>query len=384
MDSTLDQKNDGHDPMTTETPSCCCSTLAAAPPSQPPRMDRDWVDGAVDSAVGPIPRIKTILSSADRVGAWKVRWGLGRGRFRVEPGLYAVGSPASESPVLISANYKMSFDLLRSQLSRRDAWIVVLDTRGVNVWCAAGKGTFGTEELIHRISAVGLDQVVAHRKLIVPQLGAPGVSAHRVKSESGFRVVYGPVNAADLPAFLDAGLRATPAMRQVRFGLRDRCVLIPIELIPAVKQGLPAAALLTVLSGLGEGGFSLSRLASPGLANGAILLCAWIFGAVTIPLLVPWLPGRSFSAKGVWVGLLYVLIAALLVHDPGGGAPNWAAIASWLLVVPAVTSFLAMNFTGATPFTSLSGVLREMRVAIPLQIGSAAAGLILWILSLYI
>jgi len=278
----------------------------------------------------------------------------------------------------------MSFDLLRAQLAQRDAWIVVLDTRGVNVWCAAGKGTFGTEELIRRVSAVGLDRVVAHRKLIVPQLGAPGVSAHRVKSESGFRVVYGPVKAADLSAFLDAGMKATPAMRRVQFRLRDRCVLIPVELIPAVKKGLLAAALLTVLSGLGEGGFSFSRLLSPGLANGAILLCAWIFGAVTVPLLVPWIPGRSFSAKGVWIGLFYVFVALWLLHLPGESAPNWATITSWLLIVPAVTSFLAMNFTGSTTFTSLSGVLREMRVAIPLQIGSAAAGLILWIVSLYI
>jgi acetyl-CoA decarbonylase/synthase complex subunit gamma len=83
--------------------------------------------------------------------------------YSIEPGLYALGAPDRESPVLVSANYKMSFDELRSALPGRDLWILVLDTKGINVWCAAGKGTFGTEELVKRIASSGLSQVVAHR-----------------------------------------------------------------------------------------------------------------------------------------------------------------------------------------------------------------------------
>ena len=67
--------------------------------------------------------------------------------YKVDPGLYALGAPDADSPVLVSANFKMSFDLLREALPGRNAWILVLDTDGINVWCAAGKGTFGTEEL---------------------------------------------------------------------------------------------------------------------------------------------------------------------------------------------------------------------------------------------
>ena len=78
-------------------------------------------------------------------------------------------------------------------IGRTDAWILVLDTNGVNVWCAAGKGTFGTDELIRRIEATGLPEIVSHNRVIVPQLGGPGVAAHEVRKRSGFRVVYGPV-----------------------------------------------------------------------------------------------------------------------------------------------------------------------------------------------
>lgn len=366
-----------------EPSPCCCSTTSLAPEPEPPRTDLAWIDGVVDTPAGPVPRVRTTLTGADRIGTWKVRWGIGRGRYLVEPGLYAVGSPTADAPVLVSANYKMSFDVLRSQLAGRDAWILVLDTKGINVWCAAGKGTFGTEELLHRIDAARLEHVIEHRKLIVPQLGATGVSAYRVKAASDFRVTFGPVRASDLPAFLDAGNKATAAMRSVSFGLAERCVLIPVELIPAVKFGLLAAVVLTLLSGLGPGGFSLSRVLSPGLSSGTILLGAWIAGVVAVPLLLPWLPGRSFSLKGVWIGLILAIAIGWSLHVRGESAPNWIAAVSWLLMVPAVMSFVAMNFTGSSTFTSLSGVLREMRVAIPFQIGSAAAGLILWLVSLY-
>ena len=136
-----------------------------------------------------------------------------RNRYAVAPGLYATGRPGPHSAVLVTANYKFSFDHLRRALHGIDAWVLVLDTGGVNVWCAAGKGTFGTGELVRRIEAVGLERVVQHRHVIVPQLGAPGVAAHEVQRATRFRVHFGPVRASDIPAYLDAGLEATPEMR---------------------------------------------------------------------------------------------------------------------------------------------------------------------------
>jgi hypothetical protein len=111
-----------------------------------------------------------------------------------------------------------------------DAWLLILDTRGINVWCAAGKGTFGTFELCRQIAETGLADRVSQRTLILPQLGAVGVAAHQVAKVSGFRVVYGPVRAADIPAWLAAGKKKDESMRLVSFGFRDRLVLAPVEL----------------------------------------------------------------------------------------------------------------------------------------------------------
>ena len=138
-----------------------------------------------------VPLVSTMLNSADFMGAVMVRWGINRDNYLVSPGLYAVGSPGPTSDVFVTANYKLSFDTLRKNLSGVNGWILVLDTRGVNVWCAAGKGTFGTKELVNRIKLVSLDKIVNHKRIILPQLGATGVAAHIVKEESGLMFIMG-------------------------------------------------------------------------------------------------------------------------------------------------------------------------------------------------
>lgn len=377
--------------------TCCCSAPAkganveARPGPGPAENegtshwgDRHWVEGSLGTPCGEVPRVSTALRAADRLGAWRVRWGISRMRYTVAPGLYAVGRPTADSPVLVSANYKLSFDQLRSQLAGLDAWILVLDTRGINVWCAAGKGTFGTDEIVRRIEAVGLAEVVSHRVLVVPQLGGPGVAAHEVKRRSGFRVQYGPVRAQDLPAFLAAGMKATPDMRRVRFRLRDRAAVVPVELVWSARYALLIAAGFLLLAGLGPDGYSWTRLAGVGLRSAAMILGAWAGSTVLTPVLLPWLPGRALSAKGAWLGLVFLLgiLASAWLHPAVWD--TWFSLAAWCLLVPTVASFMAMNFTGATTYTSLSGVRREMRVAVPLQAAAAVVGVALWLIGRFV
>ena len=298
--------------------------------------------------------------------------------YTVEPGIYALGEPDEKSPVLVTANYKMSFDRLRETLPRFNAWILVLDTKGINVWCAAGKGTFGTTELVRRIESNGLTQIVSHRELVLPQLSGPGVSAHEVKRQSGFKVIYGPIRAADLPNFLDAGLKATPEMRLKTFTIRERIVLIPVELIAALKAGLITIAILFLLSLLGRAGQTWVMALSHGLFSGLAVLTAILAGAVLTPLLLPWLPGRAFSVKGFSLGLLSAAILLVFRWGDWTTMANSLKLLAWLLLIPALSAYLAMNFTGASTYTSLSGVKREMRWALPLEIGAGIVGIILW------
>lgn len=290
--------------------------------------------------------------------------------YHLPAGLYAVGSPDADSPVVVTANYKLSYDIVRRALSGRSAWILVLETHGINVWCAAGKGTFGTEEVVRRVEAAGLTRIVRHRILLLPILGAPGVAAHQVRRRTGFSVRYAAVRAKDLPEFLDNGMRTTPSMRELSFTAYERIVLTPMEIVAGLKVSLPVLALLFLVGGISHKGVSPGA----GLVPVAGYLGAFLAGAAAAPLLLPWIPTRSFAFKGWTLGLLWtVLFLGVFGRDWGA-----AAEAAAFLLMPAVSAFAALNFTGATPFTSRSGVRKEMRYAIPAMGISCLAGVVVW------
>ncbi len=366
-------------PPTDEHEPCC------GPPAGPPSSAHErpgyrvcpFVLDFIQSPAGAVPRVKTHLERSDWIGTARVRAGVGRSSYKVAPGLYAVGHPDAAAPVVVSANYKLSFDHLRQALGSHDAWILVLDTRGINVWCAAGKGTFGTAEIIRQVRSTGLTQVVAHRRLIVPQLGATGVSAREVRHTCGFEVVWGPVRAADLKAFLAAGLKSDAAMRQVTFTLRERLVLIPVEISLLRIYLLWTFAALFVLSGIGSHLFSLSAAWHRGLLAAGATTAGILAGCAVVPALLPWMPGRAFALKGVAAGLA-LGGGWLLIQGSGPWLSAGSALAQ-VLWATTVSSFLAMNFTGSTPFTSPSGVEKEMRRAIPLQLAAALAAAAMWV-----
>ena len=299
------------------------------------------------------------------------RWGVNRMGHLVRPGLYKLGDPGPESPVFVTANYTLSFDELRSSLKEIDCFILVLNTSGINVWCAAGKGTFSTEELIRKIDETKLDEVINHRKLILPQLGAPGISAHEVKEKAGFNIKYGPVRARDIHGYLSSKTISAEA-RRVKFTLRDRLILVPLEFIHVL---LP----LIILGGI--------LYFTVGLLPGLALATAITAGTVLFPMLLPWLPTKNFSTKGFILGgivslsfglahvlsnldqpLIYILVSAL----------------AYIIALPPLTAFLALNFTGATTFTSRSGVRREINTYFPVMVWMFVGGLVLFVISIII
>lgn len=353
--------------------SPCCG--GGSPSKAVIRYEEPFVDGQMDTPAGSVPRVHSRIGSRDLLGRWRVRWGIGRDHYRVVPGLYALGAPDRNAPVLVTANYKLTFDVVRRDVAGLHAWILVLDTQGINVWCAAGEGTFGTEEVIRRVTETRLSEVVSHRRLILPQLGAPGVAAHEVRKGCGFSVVYGPVRSRDIRSFLEAGMKASPAMRRVVFPTMDRLVLTPIEITGMLRPAGWAAVGLFLLAGVGPGIFSLGAAWERGFAAVGALAAGILAGAVVTPVLLPWLPGRAFSVKG---GLAGGVLAACAVMWQRGALETPAALAL-LLAMTAVSSFVAMNFTGATPFTSPSGVEKEMRRALPVQAGLTVLAGLLWV-----
>ena len=168
-------------------------------------------------------------------------------------------------------------------------------------------------------------------------------------------------------------------MRLKTFTIRERAVLIPVELVSALKWALIVLPAFFFLGGLGgQAGFWSTAL-HYGLFAVVAMLCAVAAGAVLTPILLPWLPGRAFSVKGLTMGLITFLI---LTAFRAGNISDWAVLVemlAWFLLIPAITAFLAMNFTGASTYTSLSGVKKEMKWAVPLEIAAGVTGLLFWL-----
>ncbi len=365
-------------PILGDDAGACCGDQPSEPSSpyeKPGYHLWGFVHDFMQTPAGTIPRVQTQLNREDRRGTVFARLGIGRDSYRIAPGLYGVGTPDAHSPVLVTANYKLSFDTLRVSLADLNAWILVLDTNSINVWCAAGKGTFSTLEVAERVKAVELERIVAHRRLVLPQLSATGVSARQVKRMCGFEVVWGPVQAKHIRIFLDAGMQATPAMRKVTFSLRERVELIPVELNHMGKPTLYLLPALFLLSGLGSGIFSVAAAVSRGVSATLAYILAVVAGAILAPVLLPWLPGRAFALKGAGLGAA----AGALLSAGFAGRLAWMEMAALTLFIMAISSYLAMNFTGSTPFTSPTGVEKEMRRAIPAQAVGALTAVILWV-----
>jgi hypothetical protein len=348
-----------------------------------------------------VHKTATKLTFKDTLGLWRVRLGINRKNYMVEPGIYCTGNPDSDSYVFVSANYKLSFDNLRNSLDGINAWILVLDTKGVNVWCAAGKGTFGTDEIINKIKEFKLGRLISHKTLIVPQLSATGVSAHDVLKLSGYRVIFGPVRAQDISKFLKYGMKATKEMRTVSFGLKERAVLIPVEFVGVLRYILAIIAAFII--------FKYTKVDFVNLRDTVAFSGAFVMSGIIVPLFLPWIPGRAFSLKGFFTGIIWALAMTIWNLLPGSILPknvvnaapsnatgtsyfnllksypgNWLSLIlltlAYLMIIPAISAFFALNFTVSSAYTSLSGVKKEMKITLPYFISALSLGAILLII----
>lgn len=336
---------------------------------------RAWpfVAGWLRTQAGLVPKVRPAWGKSDYLGALAVRLGIGRDNYRIAPGLYALGEPTRSCPVIVTANYKLTFDTLRRELAGRSCWILVVETYGINVWCAAGKRSFSTDEVAARVKAAHLDKVVSHRTLILPQLAMPGVAAYKLRKLCGFKAVVGPVRASDLPAFLDAEMKADAAMRRVSFSLAERLTVAFVEIRANRLLTLNVFVAVLILAAVGPGGFTFGGTLAAAAGAFGVYLLGFLAGCMGVPALLPHLPFRPFAAKGLVLGAAVGFLAACgLARALPEGVAMTLACTAW-------TSWFAMHYTGSSTFTSLSGVDKEMRRYIPVQAGLLLAAILTWL-----
>ena len=245
------------------------------------------------------------------------------------PGLYVVGHPDADAPVLVTGNYDLTVRrLVRAIDGQVNVWVLVADSAGLNVWCGAGGGYFTADKVIDAVKSSRLEVVVSHRDLILPQLCAVGVDGRRIHREVGWRVRWGPVRANDIPVYLAAGCVKTDAMRRVRFPLMDRLEMTTVAM-----------------------GFYGLLILLP-------VLIFWrpMFWPVTVSLLglsylntvlLPWLPGRDGLYKSI--PLAAIALTGLFVY-----ALIWVPLPAprlfrWALGLIGLSVFSASELQGMSP-----------------------------------
>jgi ubiquinone/menaquinone biosynthesis C-methylase UbiE len=248
---------------------------------------------------------------------------------KVRTGLYAVGNPTPASPVLVTGNFDLTVRRLVKAIDGQvDAWLLVADSAGINVWCAAGGGYFTAEKVIAAVKSSHLERVVKHHALVLPQLCANGVDGWRIRQETGWGVHWGPAKAIDIPAYLAAKRKKTDAMRWVRFPLRDRLEMVTVTL-----------------------GFYGLLILLP-------VLIFWrnMFWPVAISLLGlsyfytivhPWLPGRDGLYKSI--PLTLIALAGLFIYTTLWHPLPTVNFFHWMVGLTGLSVFTGAELQGMSP-----------------------------------
>lgn len=209
----------------------------------------------------------------------------------VEPGLVKIGKPDRNSPVLITANFELSVRVVRETLEKAgvDAWLVVAATKGTNVWCAAGAGDFTADTVLSSIKTSGIERLVDHRIIYLPQLAAAGINIWDVRERSDWRPRFGPADIADFPAFLRSKkARTDREHRMVKFEWTQRFVM-------GTNLGFNVSLLLIVP-------LLIVSIWIPGLWWNTLPLLFIL--SLMSSLLVFWLPGKIGLQKGLSLGAI--------------------------------------------------------------------------------
>ena len=260
---------------------------------------------------------------------------------RTRTGLRTVGDPDRSSPVLLTGNYDLTVRRVLRALRGLDAWLIVADSHGVNVWCAASGGHLGTHQVVTALKVARLESRVVHRQVIVPQLAATGIEAKEVRRRTGWIVRFGPADAKDIPTYLAANHEKTEAMRLVRFGLRDRLEM--------------AAAWATPIS--------LAAVAIGWRHLGAAVVLVWAL-AVAVFLGYDRLPlserARQITTGAAATAVVLIVLAAV-------GALTLGPALAWTAAAITCTGLLTFDFAGSTP-TAPAGLFEDKQLQVVLDL----------------
>ncbi len=293
------------------------------------------------------------------MNSWKAVWCL---LFRLFPcppntGLYTIGRPGPDSPVLVTCNFYTTVRRLMRRLRKDavDAWLVVADSKGVNVWCAAGGDEFNTHTVVSALKTCGIDERVKHRHLVLPPLGAPAIVPDVIHEQTGWSCHWGPVYAEDIAQYLANGRRRDERMKRVTYDWRERLdtalgSLFPFYLFAAIGFGLLAPGLLLQYLVVGAFAFVVFMLACPWLPTEHGITKALALAALCGVILFLSYQGLAPSSYAFRSTLMIAMASVVLYGSELGGLGSTTA--------SDLDPFLARLGIGAVGNVALAGTVR--------------------------
>jgi ubiquinone/menaquinone biosynthesis C-methylase UbiE len=278
---------------------------------------------------------------------------------KVKPGLYTIGHPAPDSPVFVTGNYDLTVRRVVKSLDEKiHAWLLVVNSGGINVWCAAGGGFLTSDKIISGIHMTRLEEIVTQRQLILPQLSAVGVDGNDIREKTGWSVQWGPVRAEDIPRYVADGFRKSDDMRSVEF---------------------PILARLEMVSGT-LGFYALLVLVPVGIFWRSMLLpiaITMIVLSYFYALLMPWIPGKDGLVKSIPLATIAILgvIIYSIVWDPVSAAEMFNRV----MGITALSVFIAGEFQGMSPL-----MRGEQANWAPEALIAVVLGLVYWLLPKFV
>ncbi|MFQ6614272.1 MAG: HgcAB-like fusion protein, partial [Fidelibacterota bacterium] len=282
--------------------------------------------------------------------------------FPTKTGLVQIGHPDRKSPVFLTCNFQLTVERVKRSLTGLDCYLLVANSRGINVWCAATGGKFTNHDVISVLKTSGIETLVDHKRLILPQLAATGLEPAVIREKTGWRCLWGPVYARDIPAFIHQGYHKTREQSQVLFSGMQRLEMavmwaFPFSVISSAiliffwpSAVLPLAGLLW---GLSLGIFAAfpwyERWLNPKREGTALSSYTIIFDLTKVPF-------------AIWILFLGGLALVMLLSGDFSFPRFW----HWGLASFAVVLLLSIDLMGSTP-TYKSGLHDDRFLAITLD-----------------
>ncbi|MFQ6673828.1 MAG: HgcAB-like fusion protein [Fidelibacterota bacterium] len=277
-------------------------------------------------------------------------------------GLTAIGNPGRDAPVLLTGNFHLTVQRVKRAVRELDLYLLVANSRGVNVWCAATGGLFTNHDVISVLKTSGIEELVDHRRFILPQLAATGIERKTVREKTGWRGIWGPVEARDIPGFLERNGTKTPDMREVDFPLVRRFEM-------AVAWAFPISAVLGLLLLL----FWRTAIVPVTLLTWGLSFLIFL----SFPLYSKWLNPKAgriglvlfdFGRGGIHLILLAAVLAGLILTGVVTDSLSWGFVLRWGIISSVVIILVSIDLMGSTPVYK-SGLHKDRLLEVVLDEG---------------